>query len=349
MQRSCIPNPHSSLCDLEKIYSYETIDPSTVRTIKDFSSALQKKTEKPLNAPQPIASTLNFFQTATNAFSHREPLDSLCLSPFALKALKSFSIPTIGLLQQNLLTDRSKFRSIGQSHLEEIELKIKQFLSKPHTPTADLSSAMRLVLSKLPAKERALIVAMYQLKPFCNIPLADEKEADHTLKRMSEKEKNLFFEKNRPQLAEALEMVSELLYVHFISPLLSEHGGILSTSSIELVLFTESGLPSFEKMKQINSFFYTVLPEGTKPWFALFSEYVDSRFVCQTKAHAHIAEEILNSAKTAINLCKHRISLCELSSWIWKQQAKQWNILEKSTIEELLYWQWCPLTILREN
>ncbi|MDB6081640.1 MAG: hypothetical protein JWO53_912, partial [Chlamydiia bacterium] len=78
---------------LEKIYNFEVVDPSTVRKLSVPVSSSQPVGEKPTKVPDNQEAIFNFgaqFEIKMTSLRLEEPLDSLDLSPFAMKALTSY-------------------------------------------------------------------------------------------------------------------------------------------------------------------------------------------------------------------------------------------------------------------
>lgn len=331
----------------ENIYSYETIDPASVRTLKETKPTQKQPFEVLQEKEAGVIPTLNLFRSSTKLFREKEPLDSLQVSPFAMKALKAFSIETVGQLYDLLLHNKTALRSIGQSHLDELENKMKRFLSHAEEEgsyTVDMHSCIRLVLSKLPMKEKALIATLCHLKPYCFLPASEEKEADLVLRKLSKSSQEEFFQKMIPHMTNSLYEALAILSSSFLKPLLQKRGGIASTHTVEQALITASNVPTHGEMHLIQSFFQNILSVKEKPWFALPFEYIQPCFLSLSKEKALLGEEVLQLAQTFLDMTKTPPSLPELGRYIWRNQVKHWNPLDESTIEELLYWKYCPFT-----
>lgn len=329
----------------EKIYSYETIDPASVRTLKGTTPLHKQSLSSPSEKKPDTPRALDFFHTSTTLFREKEPIDSLQISPFAMKALKSFSVETIGQLHSLLLHNKTALRSIGQSHLDELETKLQCFLAQEGDTTpyqVDIRSCIRLVLAKLPTKEKALITTLCHLKPYCFLPASEEKEADLVLRKLSRQAQEEFFMKMIPHMEPSLHEALALLSSSFLKPLLQKSGGIASTHTVEQALIASSNVSMQSDMTRIQNFFQNILSIKGKPWFALLFEYTPPCFLSLSKEKALLAEEVLRLAQDFLEMTRGKPSLQEIARHIWRNQVKRWNPLDESTIEELLYWMHCP-------
>ena len=334
---------------MDKIYSYETINPSSVRPLngkEKNSPSLPKSCQSHKEVP-PL--TFHLFPTPTELLREKEPLDSLRLSPFAMKAIKTFSLETTGQLRHMVFHNKIALRSIGQGHLDEIENKLDQFFLDTESSSydhIDISSCIRLVLSKVPQREKAILASSSQLKQFCFIPPAEEKEADLVLRRLSKESQEELFQKLKTLMAQPLRDVADILSSTFIKPLLQKNGGIVSQNTIRLAFLHATQIASLEIMQNIDSFFQKILLPQERPWYALSFEYVNKGFLCLTKEYAAQAEEVLQEANALLRLTKEQIPLHALAHTLWLSQVKRWNPLDETTIEELLYWNSCPFTLI---
>lgn len=330
---------------LDRIYSYETINPSSVRQLK--SPEETKNNRFSPSGEQTTDLSLDLFPTTTQRLREKEPVDSLRLSPFAMKAIKGLSVETIGELKQMISSKKDLLRSIGQSHIEEIENKIRSFFlcdENRFHPEVDVHSLIRFVLSKVPMKEKALIATLFHLKQFCFFPAAEEKEADLFLKKLSKEAQEEIFHKYIAKMEDPLQEAISLLSTSFTNPLLQKRGGLLSQQRFQLALFTASTLSSYSELQKLHIFFQKILPLKAKPWFALPFEYVDKCFICFSKEIALEAQEVIEQIHFFVKLSDKKISLLEMRAILWKFQAKRWNPLDESALEELLYWTYCPYT-----
>lgn len=326
----------SSLQEFEKIYNFETINPASVRKITTNQSASVVAHQESIS----INPNLDLFPTASRLLLEKEPIESLQLSPFATRALKSFTIPSIGELRKILKHTRDELRSIGQGHLDEIEEKISLFFAKANSkdaPKADLRSFLRYILSPLGIKEKAKITLLCNLKHFCPLSLGEEKEAENFLRHLDDSaKKELIATLARPLLPK-IEEAGEILYSSYLQEKISTFGGIASIETLKFILYIDSGLTSFSHFELIDSFLQNTTPHS-KLWFAPKGILIHSRFLASSTQLALLGEQILHEAKQILSLSKKTPTLQEIKHLLWKKQALSWQEIDERALTELLFW-----------
>lgn len=326
----------ASLQEFEKIYHFETINPSSVRKITP-----QKEPKEIAQEHHGSEPALTLFPSTSQLFLEKEPLESLQLSPFAMKALKGFSIETIGQLRDILAHKSETLRSIGQGHLDELDSKVTLFfgrLQSKNAPPADLASLVRFVLSPLSTKDRAKVALLHGLKPFCCIALGDEKEAESFVRHLNEKTKDELTNSLQKQLIHKLQEAGALLFSTYIQQKLAQLGGIASKETLSLLLFADSGLSCYTQFQIIDKFFSIVSRSESTPWYALNGFPVGSHFIAASLSIANEAEQVLEYAETLKKLSKNKPSMQEVTRLLWKKQALCWQVLDIRAIQELLFW-----------
>lgn len=295
------PSSSSYLKDIEKIYSFENIDPTSVKKISSKNPTEKQNKEIPQQDP-----FLDLFPTASFRFKEQEPLESLQLAPFTMKAIRTLALKNVGELQKMLMGDRSRMRSIGQGHVDEIESKVNQFLKKalqPNTPKADLASCLRCVLAPLSSKEQARIALVYGLKSLCFLAHGEEKEAEMSLRQVPVNKREESVSSLKAKLITHSDDIFSLLYDHFTLPALVERRGLASIPTLTLLLYSESGLSSFSQFQALNRFFLSLTEERLSPWFASKGHPIGQQFIALSSPLAKTASDILTSIKTLAALC----------------------------------------------
>ena len=333
---------------MDTIYSYETINPTTVRPLKNVVKAKNEVLVSQEAKAGSLSFSLDLFPSFHQLLRLKEPIDSLNISPFAMKALKNLSLKTVDDLRLLLVKKDGSTRSIGQSHLDEIERKLTIFLNGiENTQHIDIGSFVRVTLSSLSIKEKALIAELFSLKPYCMIPTPEEKEAEHTLRRMTkEGEAALFSKLLEPMYASFSEGLS-LFSSSFVTPLLEKRGGIASKETIVFACLSSCAKkdPSLsDAFRFFQKVYHHKHPTSNKPWFAASFDYIAPSFLCISKEIATTAEKVLAQAKALQEITSTPIVFTDLVHMLWKSQAKEWNHIDRMAIKELLYWSSCSFS-----
>lgn len=166
---------------LEKIYAFETVNPNSVKTVGARSPAEDRTPRAKHTActEQLIFNFGPYYQESLPTFRVKEPLSSLGLTPFALKHLMARQITTIEQAAILFASDPNSYKSLGQSHIEEIKEKINAFVGKApfaYQKTVDWESLVRIITAGLDTKERTCLLARYQLSQLFETSAADHQE-----------------------------------------------------------------------------------------------------------------------------------------------------------------------------
>lgn len=164
---------------LERIYAFENINPSSVKTVASKGSIAAKTPSEPvLSAPIQLMLPMGpLHQQALPSFRLQEPISSLGLSAFALKALETKNIRTCVDVCHFL--DNGSQKGLGQSHIEEIEAKTLAFMGKNPfllSQTVDWESLVRISSHHLEAKERYCLLARYGLEELARVSSIEQQE-----------------------------------------------------------------------------------------------------------------------------------------------------------------------------
>lgn len=164
---------------LEKIYAFENINPKSVKTV---SGKEPKKLEPTPETPSHHIEQLTLelgpcHQEALPSFRLKEPVSSIGLSAFALKALVAKNIHTCE--EACIFVRDGLHKSLGQSHTEELEAKLETYMGK--TPfrlqkTVDLQSLVRISCSPLEPKVRFCLLSRYHLQELAGATSIEQQE-----------------------------------------------------------------------------------------------------------------------------------------------------------------------------
>ncbi len=164
---------------LEKIYAFENINPKSVKSV----APKEPKETKPITvtehalAEQLLLELGPSIQEALPSFRLQEPVASLGISPFALKVLHTNEIATVEQTCHFLIND--SHMGLGQSHIEEIEKKVEEFVGK--TPfrlqkKVDWLSLVRIACKNLFPKTRFCFLSQFQLEELSGASHIEQQE-----------------------------------------------------------------------------------------------------------------------------------------------------------------------------
>ena len=157
---------------LESIYALENVDPSKIRRIAEsppIAPKPKKSIQKPLEAPLPSQLEFNFgdnYNKWIDSFVLDEPLQVLGLSRHAERCLNENGILCLrGLIGQNL-REFVFFKGMGQGHIDEIHLKLKDYLEGhvlEKCPYIDFQAWMRVLIGSHNPKKTMVFLEPYEL------------------------------------------------------------------------------------------------------------------------------------------------------------------------------------------
>lgn len=155
------------LQSLEKIYSWETINPQTIRKL--HVQQQQRPEERPRPTSTEVELTLSFdpsFYEKMLPSRLDEPIQSLSLSPFAQKFLLEKRNTTVRHVIEEIEKGITWKKGIGQSHIEEIIEKTEKFTISciNNSPSIDFVSIIKTVISSIDPKQQLILLKQFQLQ-----------------------------------------------------------------------------------------------------------------------------------------------------------------------------------------
>jgi len=153
---------------LEKIYSFEVLNPQTVRRVEALPQPIVAE-EKREEIPQNVPASFDFgpeFQEGLPSFLLDESVETLNLTPFQMKAVTAKGLKSV----RELLVDLPSMKT----HADEIRQKIKELLGNDpfqKRKQLDWQALLRKLFAQVDAKERFCFLdsigakQLFHLKP----------------------------------------------------------------------------------------------------------------------------------------------------------------------------------------
>lgn len=218
---------------LEEIYALENVDISTVRPL---SSQIHQKTEKPTvnqakkNHRQPNLDLGLSFKQSMDHFALREPIQVLGLTKYLETSLLGQNKKRLCDLIDLHVKDLIYLKGIGQGHIDEIQLKLNEYLAGRHLEkslTVDFASWLKGISADIDKKKAFVVLEKYGLSHILTLSSAESLELRRlTLEKRSEwreqAEIALQNEEKRHQVEKDLWEITEV----FIKPWMDSRFGI---------------------------------------------------------------------------------------------------------------------------
>ena len=290
-------------------------------------------------SPEQLQLPLTPTEEGLSPFRLLEPISSLGLTPFALKAAKGAKASTVGELAALVFERDKECLGMGQGHLEEIRRKIDEYIGRP--PYAldhhiDFGSLLRLALFPLDGAQKGIIVTRCGLQSIVHLTTQESKEAEMALLRDREGKFLNAVEAARAQVATTTQSLLEQVFVGLVRPWMVRRGGVVHEEELRQFCF--------EKSKEIDCRTFggviALLEHLLKVSF-LFAP-----FLCQVQGQLWAlstqeqtwAREILLDAQTLARKEEGGTSLKELARALARCRFTGWEECSSHTIERILFW-----------
>ncbi len=178
LSKDTLTTPYSH--GLEKIYSFETVNPHTVKKLSSAAAPLEAT--KQTHHTKETEYSLPFetgFENALPSLRLYEPLESLGLSSLAYKALIKEGQKTVGDVLMLFQQGSALHKGIKQGHITEINEKVARLVGKnPLHPTSsfDILSLIKTTVYRIESKKRFLLLARCKLHNLFSITPQEQYE-----------------------------------------------------------------------------------------------------------------------------------------------------------------------------
>lgn len=330
---------------LEKIYDLEVVNPATVRPLSIPVASIQKPSTSTQKAELPRDCDIGLpfgkqFETAMLSPRLDEPIESLALSPFAMKSLTPYGCKTICELHQALYT----MKGLGQGHIEEIKEKIATYLGPfplSKRTTVDFLSLIRIAFHGVDAKDRYFFLHSFSLGQLFPLKPNELHEIDKWSQEMKEKAfKRVQSAASKESIATKLDDIITV----FVKRWLFDRGGFAKGYELEeRLLMIGEGIREKE--------FYNTL----KILEMLFGESIFQRslvsigddFYVSDVPTANVCARVVERAKSYFYKATTTYPLEKLSILLEREFAILWQGFPEGFIEKLL--RQSPMFMLSRN
>lgn len=268
-----------------------------------------------------------------------EPISSLGLTPFALKAAKASKASTVGELAILVFEKDKECLSMGQGHIEEIRRKIELFIGRP--PYAleqciDFGSLLRLTLLPLDGGDRGIIAIRCQLQSIVGLTPQESKEAEMALLRDREGTFQRALETARLKGAPTAVSLLEQIFEGLVCPWIARRGGIIHEQELIQFCYEKSNSQDFGAFERTCSLLQALLQ--TPFLFASSLRRVEGTIWALTDKEQERALQIISDAKTLVGKEQGKANLKELARVLSRCRFTGWEECSSHTIERILFW-----------
>jgi hypothetical protein len=266
-----------------------------------------------------------------------EPLDSLLLTPFALKAARSTGALTVSELTTAI--DTVDHLGMGRGYREEIRRKIAEFIKEAPSPDGiDWGSLLRCVLASFEQSEKAAISLFFGISSLFPPPSQGVKEAESLLLRRGFAYISEILEK-KGEVRLKTETLLRRICVRSLLPWMHSHGNIVHETELYLYLQRQSGL-DFEVFEGVSYFLRTLLRRECPYGVALFP--ITSRLFAANKDAQKWGIRVLFEANEFV---KEQGDIRSVSSILSRRLLRCWEYCSQQLIQQVLGWHYLDVSL----
>jgi len=331
---------------LEKIYSLETVDLSTVKVIKSVPSK-EASPERPeikmlLFPEAQLSFSFGYaFSQSMDPFVLREPVQMLELSKKIEDHLISKSRSLIGDLLQKPSAVAEWTKGLGQGHLDEIETKLQKYIegtSIHFTKSIDFLSWLKTLILGVTFKKAAALFESYNLPTIVSLSMAEKWELHH----LSDEKRQAWIGESIQEFrseskAKCVKDDFQRIIQVFIKPWVEGRFGLVTHDELLEKLFHVSYSKS--TAEQALQWFSTIYFDEEFPLQANFFPLHKGLYALDVHA-ASAYKSIVDVALSYFYNPKVHYPLSTLVLWIARETAKRWLPFSLLRIEKVL--RLCP-------
>lgn len=328
---------------LEQIYSLETIDIRTLKTIGTHAEEVVED-EEPSNEERVVieSSQLDFdlggeYRSHIESFTLNEPIHVLNLSPPALKCLRQQGKCVIRDLIFENWNALAVTRGMGQGHIEEIKQKLQAYTKKKSLSccqSVDFEAWLRCILPEENHAKHHVLLSNYNLSGMISLNPAENVEvrmlpSDKKQAWMMESLEE-FTSQDRKEFCLA-SMVT--ICDTFIKPWLRGRHGF--GKGYELIDRLESVSVNSERMHDVMRFLQDTFYESVFPLRTLLPVVGERLFFVDLD----VLDTFVLVEKMALTYFYNKeveYSITELVTWMSKEFALKWKGFAEGFIEKVL-------------
>jgi hypothetical protein len=328
---------------LEKIYSLESVDVSTVKNISSLSEPATDTKEaakmrwSPSLDPQLSLPFGGSFRESIPPFVLREPIQMLELSKRVESHLLDHSKMLIGDLLPKAVASDECFKGLGQGHIDEVETKLQKYLegtSIHHATSIDFLSWLKTLVGGVTPKKGATLLESWKLPSFMPLSLAEKWELQHLSddKRLAWIADAVKEFQSIDKIASVKADLHQVIDV-FIKPWVERRFGLARQAELIERLYHVSYSPS--TADKVFKWLSTLYFEGGFPMTSYLYPLEEGLFAINAHA-ADAYRSIMDIALSYFYNLKVHYPLSSLVMWIGRECARKWHNFSLLHIEKVL-------------
>lgn len=327
---------------LEKIYQFEVVNSGTVRPLASntLPYTQEKSTKKPSDIRAESQSEEQLAIEFGSSFSKKmaslrldEPVESLSLSPFALKALVPLRLKTIYDLSISL----KDLKGVGLGHIDEIRAKVYAFIgSNPFEKKShvDFEAFLRILFFAIDSKDRYLFLERYQLASFFPLKPNEQHEIEKWGMEMKTKSHERTLETLRKNHLHYIKNKFMEITEVFFKPWLANRSNISCISELNERLFMLSESRVESRFLTIIELIKEIL--ATQNLFDILLVKVPGGIYAKDSHAAHNSTHVIERAISYFYTPFIRFELQKLCHILSQDFAKSWEGFPEGFIEKVL-------------
>lgn len=267
-----------------------------------------------------------------------EPITSLQLTPFALKAARTTPAKTVGQLASFVW--QKEVKGLGQGHIDEIKEKIRQFVGTPpfsYEHSIDWASLLRLSVSHLENIDKAILVSYSQLQTLVPLSPQETREAQIVLQRSGSTPFQNSLSKAQKKTVESLPPLISTIFTSIVKPLIVKRGGIIHSIELKELLFEQGSIRNYPLFDRTINLLEALCTQS--PLFSAQLFIVRQSFWTISPTYQRLADALLEEADVVLQK-GNATNLHTLAYGLARCQMCQWEAWPLETIKRLLFWQY---------
>lgn len=329
---------------LEAIYALETVDLKTVKKLHPSSLVLSQQPESPedpkqethVKEPQLEFNFGDGFNTWMKPLLGREPIQVLGLSPQAEAALCDQEVRLLADLFAEDLATIKPFRGMGQGHVDEIHIKLKEYLSGRsllRTETVSFCSWVRSLMAEIEFKKAAAFLHTYGISDMIPLSPADNAE----MRSASREKQQRWAEEVRGALqsdavVNAVSKDWQCVVKAFLVPWMRQRYNVVTCD--ELKERMEQIAVETEWTEKAIAFFAETFFGGNQPW-ECFLHKVEEGVYCSDSELFDMACNVIERAQSYFYKPHIVYRYMDFLSLVSCELAKEWKSCPQGFLERL--------------
>lgn len=323
---------------LEAIYALENVDVKSIKRIEKAPEITPKAALTKQKVLRPVQEELDFgdeFRGWVTPFILKEPIHVLGLSRHVEKILIEHEKKLLGDLIGVNLKDFIFVRGFGQGHIEEIQLKLNEYIEGhplDRSYKIYFSSWLKSLVAAYDRKKAFVLLETFDLADLFSLSPGESVE----VRKLTLEKKQEWIEELLLQIrchSKTVQKDMQTVVNTFIKPWISRRGGFATKAEL---------LERFQRISdnpEIASNMLHFLQDiyfDKKDFLKQFIQETDAEIFCYDSIHAHFYETIVDRALSYFYKANIHYSLQELIQFLEREFAKDWMGFADGVIEKII-------------